>query len=179
MRRLLKSRRVRTVQVEAVALSALARNRWTRNTLAALPDRNNLTDRLRLHPGSRRTVSQGLCNVAGENPRFPIDIGNRAGDLENAVIAPSRKPERFRGLLDQPSRILFDATVRIDPAPRHMRIAFDTMDSSKTISLHFTRGRNAIPDDRSRLGILRGAAQVGECYGADCDVHVDPVGEWT
>jgi L-alanine-DL-glutamate epimerase-like enolase superfamily enzyme len=60
-----------------------------------------------------------------------------------------------------------------------MRIAFHTTDSSKAIPLHLSRGRHTSPDDRGGLGILRRVAQVRERYGADRDVHVDAVGEWT
>jgi hypothetical protein len=90
-----------------------------------------------------------------ENAGFPIDIGNRASDLEHSVVTSRRESQRFCGPLEKGSGLGLDVAVAVYPSSWCMRIALHADQLPKAVSLRLAGSRDANPDSIRRLRIGR------------------------
>jgi hypothetical protein len=105
-----------------------------------------------------------------------LEIGNRARDLQHAVIPPRRERQSFGGRLKEPARRDVNRRVSIEPAPASVRIARYLSFFREALSL--SRASPLHPRAHSRRRISRaGAAKLPQRDRANYDVHVYAIRE--
>ena len=108
--------------------------------------------------------------------RLLIEIGERAGDFQDAVVAACRKLHLFSCVAQQlqPARIwlrhLLDHCRRTASIGKNLRHA----EGDETVRLYFAGAGHTPCDGGARLGWRR-ADQIGGGDGGDIDADVDPV----
>jgi hypothetical protein len=105
-----------------------------------------------------------------------FEIGDRAGDLENAEVGARREPHAVGGGHEQVAGGRFDARVAVEPVAGRLRVAGHVRDRGVARVLALACGRD--PGAHGFGALAGGTSADGSGRdGADADVHVDPVGE--
>ena len=72
-----------------------------------------------------RTVLDGFRHVVGGDIARARQVGDGAGDLQNAVVGPGAQVQVGHGGLEQPLRRVVQHTVLVDVLRAHVRVAVD------------------------------------------------------
>src|SRR5579885_70092 len=120
-----------------------------------------------------RPILDGLRDVRGGDGFGAIEVGDRAGDLENAVVGAGGEAEAGHGTLKQALAVRRDVAVFPDLARAHLRVAVNLF-SFEALQLALARLDDARADFR-RTFSARTLPQFAVLHGGHVDVDIDAV----
>ena len=114
-------------------------------------------------------------DVLGLDIFNPGQVGNRACDLDDAVVASGREMERLEDVFDERFPLRVERTGFRELAMPHLRVARE-MPTRETFLLHPAGGRDAFGNHRRWFAFdLR--RELGVFRAIDLDVQIDAVQE--
>jgi hypothetical protein len=120
----------------------------------------------------------GFEEVVGGDGIMPGEVGEGAGDFEDAVVGAGREVHLVHGVFQEFARGFVEGGMGFHDAGRHGGVAADVWFAGETGRLHGAGGFDAGADGLGRFPGV-GAVEVAELDGRDFDVDVDAVEERT
>ena len=100
-----------------------------------------------------RTVVDRFVDMIGGDLFRSVQIGNGAGDAQNAVVSACAEPELGNRVTELVFRLLSDRTEFMDVGRFHPGVAADPRIAGETAVLEFARFDHACPDPGARFSI--------------------------
>ena len=122
-------------------------------------------------------VLDGFADVLGEDRFGASEIGDGAGDFEDAVVGAGAEVQFRHGHFHHPFRGFFELAMALDELRGHAGVATRLPVFGEACALHFAGFFHALAD---RGGSFAGdvARHLAILHGGDFDVDVDAVEEW-
>jgi len=124
-------------------------------------------------PPIKITILNRFGDVLSSDIGLAGQIGNGAGDFQNTVVGPGRKPQGVDGGLEQSAGVRIDEAMAFDVAAAHLRIAMD-QGAGKPLGLDLARPGDPFADGPRRFCGGR-FEQVFVRHRRDLDMDVDAI----
>lgn len=119
-------------------------------------------------------VADGFADVGGEDAGLAGEVGDGAGDLEDAVIGAGAHVEACHGVAQHAERLALGAGVGVEQTRVHLGVAEDAGLVAVALGLDEAGGGDALADGGARLA-GGGRGELVEWHGEYLDLQVDAV----
>ena len=119
-------------------------------------------------------VGDCLGKVLLEDRRRALEVGNRAGDLQDAAVCAGRERETLHRHAEHVKRTVVGLGILVYHAFRHLCVAVDALAIPETLLLYPPRGDDTLADCRGGL-TCRLPADVLERHGRYLALDVYPI----
>jgi hypothetical protein len=116
--------------------------------------------------------------VIGGDAVGALEVGDRAGDFEDAIVGAGAEVVFGHRVLEEGQRGVVERAVGLQLARAHPRVAGDAGSVLESLLLDVTRGDHPLANGGRRFAVAL-AGDVLEFHGPHFDVKVDPVEQRT